>query len=143
MMPVVGGNHGSRVRVKTGMRYLLVICGLLVAAAGCGQSAGASHFGSLIVTVTAGPTCPVERIGDPACAPRPMQGAQLRLDGSSEITLVTDASGTARADQIPVGDYRIVPQSVEGLMGTPAPLHIVMRQGEATHATVSYDTGIR
>jgi hypothetical protein len=125
------------------VRYLLVICGLLVVAAGCGQSADARHFGSLIVKVTAGPTCPVERIGDPACAPRPVKGAQLRLDGAGDITLVTDASGTARADRIPVGRYRLVPQSVEGLMGTPAPLHIVMRQGEATRVTVSYDTGIR
>ena len=125
------------------VRYLLVICGLLVVAAGCGQSADARHFGSLIVKVTAGPTCPVERIGDPACAPRPVKGAQLRLDGAGDITLVTDASGTARADRIPVGRYRLVPQSVEGLMGTPVPLHIVMRQGEATRVTVSYDTGIR
>lgn len=125
------------------MRYLLMICALVVVAAGCGQSAGASHFGSLIVKVTAGPTCPVEQIGDPACAPRPVKGAHLRLEGSGEITLVTDASGTARDDHIPVGGYRLVPQSVDGLMGTPAPVHLVIRQGGAARATVSYDTGIR
>jgi hypothetical protein len=89
---------------------------------------GRTHFGSLTVEVTAEPTCPVERIGDPACAPRPMKGAHLRLDGAGEITLVTDASGTARDDQIPVRAYRLVPQSVTGLMGIPAPVHIVIRQ---------------
>ena len=72
-----------------------------------------------------------------------MKDARLRLEGSREVTLVTDATGTARNDQIPVGTYRIVPQSVAGLMGTPAPLHIVIREGEAARVTVSYDTGIR
>jgi hypothetical protein len=124
----------------------LVICGLLlllVVAAGCGRPAGASQFGSLIVTVTAGPTCPAEQINDPTCAPRPVKDAQLRLEGSREVTLVTDANGKARHEQIPVGAYRLVPQQVTGLMGTPAPLHIVIRRGEATRASVSYDTGIR
>jgi hypothetical protein len=125
------------------VRYLGVIGLLLVVAAGCGQSAAARHFGSLSVTVTAGPTCPAERIGDPTCAPRPVKGAQLRLEGSSEITLVTNASGIAREDHIAVGVYRLVPQSVNGLMGTPAPLHIVIRHGEAARAAVSYDTGVR
>jgi hypothetical protein len=125
------------------MKYLLAICLLLVVAAGCGQSVGVSHFGSLTVTVTAGPTCPVERIGDPACAPRPVKGARLRLEGASEMTLVTDASGTAQDDRILVGAYRLVPQPAAGLMGTPPPVRIVIRQGEAAHARVSYDTGIR
>jgi hypothetical protein len=112
--------HGGRLEPPfppagqaTDVKYLLVICGLLlVVAAGCGQSAGASQFGSLIVTVTAGPTCPAEQINDPTCAPRPVKGAGLRLEGSREVTLVTDANGTARHEQIPAGAYRLVPQQV-------------------------------
>jgi hypothetical protein len=96
-----------------------------------------------MVVVTAGPTCPVERIGDPACAPRPVRGAELRLTGAGQITVVTNADGTARATQIPVGVYRLVPQPVPGLMGTPTPLHIVIRQSQMTRASLSYDTGIR
>jgi hypothetical protein len=115
----------------------------LIVASGCGQTANASHFGSLTVAVTAGPTCPVERIDDPTCAPRPVRGAQLLLEGANSITLVTDARGTARNERIPVGVYRLVPEPVDGLMGTPAPLRIVIRQGEAADAAVSYDTGIR
>jgi len=49
-----------------------VIWLLLLVADGCGHSGGAERSGSLIVTVTAGPTCPVHRAGDPACAPRPV-----------------------------------------------------------------------
>lgn len=112
-------------------------------AAGCGQSTRAGHFGSLTVTVMAGPTCPAERVGDPACAPRPVKGAQLRLSGASTITLVTGVRGTARDTRIPVGAYRLVPQPVDGLMGTPAPRHIVIRYGEATRVTLTFDTGIR
>ena len=122
---------------------MLVIWLLLLVADGCSQSGGAEHSGSLVVTVTAGPTCPVERVGDPSCAPRPVDGARLRLDGSSGMTVTTDASGTAREADIPVGAYRLVAQPVDGLMGTPAPLRVVIRRGDATHVTISYDTGIR
>ena len=99
--------------------------------------------GSLIITVNAGPTCPVERAGDPACAPRPVNGAPLRLDGAIEMTLTTGASGTAGQDRMPVGAYLLAPQPVNGLMGTPRPIHIAIAQGKATHVHVSYDTGIR
>jgi hypothetical protein len=126
------------------MRSLLGICLLLVTLAdGCGQSGDAHHYGSLIITVKAGPTCPVERIGDPACAPRPVNGARLRLDGASEMTLRTGASGTAGEDMMPVGAYLLAPQPVNGLMGTPAPMHIVITQDKVSHVQVSYDTGIR
>ena len=116
---------------------------LLLVADGCGQSGGAEHSGSLIVTVTAGPTCPVQRVSDPACAPRPVKGARLGLDGASEMTLTTDANGTAREAMVPVGAYRLVAQSVGGLMGTPAPLRVVIVRGTTTRVAVSYDTGIR
>jgi hypothetical protein len=125
------------------MKHLSVLCLLLVVAVGCGTSAAARRSGSLVVTVTAGPTCPAEKVGDPACAPRPVKGARLRLEGPGETTLVTDASGTARDQQIPVGAYGVIPQPVPGLMGTPARLDIVIRQRRTTHVVVSYDTGIR
>jgi hypothetical protein len=67
----------------------------------------------------------------------------MRLDGASEMTLTTDASGTARDAEIPVGAYRLAAQPVDGLMGTPAPLRVVITRGDATRVAVSYDTGIR
>jgi hypothetical protein len=121
-----------------------VIWFLLLVADGCGQSAGANQSGSLIVRVTAGPTCPVERISDPTCAPRPVTGVRLRLDGPSEVTLTTDATGTARAAEIPVGAYRLVAQPVRGLRGPLGQLRdILIKQGHATRVALSYDTGIR
>jgi hypothetical protein len=126
------------------MRCLWVIWLLLLVTDGCGQSVGATHSGSLIVRVTAGPTCPVVRAADPACAPRPVNGARLQLDGPSQMTLTTDATGTARQGEIPVGVYRLVAQSVHGLRGPLGPPHtIVINQDETMHVRVSYDTGIR
>jgi len=126
------------------VRRLLLIWLLLLVAGGCGQVAGRTHSGSLIVRVTAGPTCPVERIADPTCAPRPVKGARLSLDGPSEMTLTTDATGTARAGEMPVGSYRLVAQPVHGLTGPLGPPRtILINQGQATHVAVSYDTGIR
>jgi hypothetical protein len=126
------------------MRCLLLIWLLLLVAAGCGQSVGAKQSGSLIVRVTAGPTCPVVRVGDPACAPRPVRNARLSLDGPGEMTLTTDATGTARAGEIPVGAYRLVAQPVHGLRGPlGSPHNIVISQGHATHVAISFDTGIR
>jgi hypothetical protein len=44
---------------------------------------------------------------------------------------------------VPVGAYRLVAQSVGGLMGTPAPLRVEIARGTTTRVAVSYDTGIR
>jgi hypothetical protein len=59
------------------------------------------------------------------------------------MTLTTDSSGTARTGETPVGTYRLLAQPVDGLMGTPAPLRVVINRGTVTHVAVSYDTGIR
>jgi hypothetical protein len=72
-----------------------------------------------------------------------VKGARLGLDGASEMTLTTDANGTAREAMVAVGAYRLVAQSVGGLMGTPAPLRVVIARGTTTRVAVSYDTGIR
>jgi hypothetical protein len=125
------------------MKRSALIGVLLLIVVGCGRSVSAERFGSLIVKVNAGPTCPVERVGDPACAPRPVKGARLRLDGSGETMLVSDATGIARSDRVIAGSYRVVAQAVAGLMSAPAPLRIVIRPGKTTTATATYDTGIR
>ncbi|MFI5049007.1 MAG: hypothetical protein ACHQEA_03960 [Gaiellales bacterium] len=72
-----------------------------------------------------------------------MEGAQLRLEGPADLTLVTDNAGIARGERIIVGNYRLMPEPVDGLMGTPSPLQVVIHQRKTTHVTVGYDTGIR
>ena len=95
--------------------------------------------------VTAGPTCPVERPGDPACAPRMVAGAVLIVrDGTGKefARVATDQSGLFRFS-LPAGDYTLEPQPVEGLMGTAAPMPFTVADGAVTWLDVAYDTGIR
>ncbi len=96
---------------------------------------------------TAGPTCPVvTEPPDPACADRPVAGATLvvtDLAGSEIARTVTDADGRFTIELAP-GTYRLVPQPVEGLMGTAAVVNVTVEaQGLLTGLLVGYDTGIR
>jgi hypothetical protein len=97
-------------------------------------------------TVTAGPTCPVETIpADPACAPRPVAGAVLVFTDADgrEVKRVTSAQDGSFAIELPPGVYQVMAQSVEGLMGTPAPMEVEVGPGQPAELQVSYDTGIR
>ena len=94
---------------------------------------------------TAGPTCPVEQPGDPACAPRPVPGAVLIVrgaDGTEAARVQTDGIGAFEAPLEP-GDYVLEAQAVEGLMGVPGPIPFRVDEGVSTVVEVLYDTGIR
>lgn len=97
-------------------------------------------------TVTAGPTCPVERDPpDPACADRPVEGAVLVFSdqAGSEVVRVTSAEDGTFAVELAPGAYRVTALPVTGLMGTPGPMDVQVVAGEAADLPVSYDTGIR
>ena len=103
--------------------------------------------GGLRGTVVAGPTCPVVTDPpDPSCADRPVEGAVLvvtTLDGTEIDRATSDADG-AFAIALAPGAYRLEPQPVEGLMGTPEPMELSVEWGMLIpELTVSYDTGIR
>jgi hypothetical protein len=94
--------------------------------------------------VVAGPVCPVERPDDPSCAPKPVPGAVLILrsaDGST-LRVEADESGLFSVE-LPPGEYVVEGQPVEGLMGAPAPVTVVVEEGAATAIELEYDTGIR
>ena len=98
-------------------------------------------------TVTAGPTCPVERDPpDPACAARPVAGAVLvftDVGGTEVVRTTTAVDGTFAVDLAP-GAYHVAAEPVEGLMGTPEPMDFEVVAGAApTELELSYDTGIR
>lgn len=98
-------------------------------------------------TVSTGPTCPVVRDPpDPACADRPVGGALLVISNQAGVEVARVESrvdGTFDVDLAP-GSYRLTPQPVEGLMGTPAPIDFAVEAGQAAvELRVSYDTGIR
>ena len=127
--------------------WLVLLIGVLALAA-CGpadpsRTAGGGTTG-IAGTAVAGPVCPVERPGDPACAPRPVAGATILIrdaTGADVATIVTDAAGRFQV-ALPPGVYTVVGQPVEGLMGNPAPLDVEVSEGDVT-IELSYDTGIR
>lgn len=98
-------------------------------------------------TVVAGPTCPVVTDPpDPSCADRPVEGAVLvvtTMDGTEVDRATSDAEG-AFAIPLAPGAYRLVPEPVEGLMGTAEPMEFSVEWGMLIpELIVSYDTGIR
>ena len=94
----------------------------------------------------AGPVCPVERQPpDPACADRPVAGAILVVtkDGD-EVTRTTSAPDGTFHLRLAPGEYQLVPQPAQGLMGTAQPIALTVRSGEpVAPLVVAYDTGIR
>ncbi|MGH2462514.1 MAG: MSCRAMM family protein [Candidatus Limnocylindria bacterium] len=97
--------------------------------------------------VTAGPTCPVVTDPpDPSCADRPVEGAVLvvtTLAGVEVARTTSDVDGSFALSLAP-GSYRLEPQPVEGLMGTPEPIEFSVEPGiPSSELLVGYDTGIR
>lgn len=99
-----------------------------------------------IVTLTAGPVCPVEQVPpDPNCAPRPVVNATVSLyaaDGT-EIESTTSTAEGVVAFEVEPGAYYVVAHPVEGLMGTPEPQAFAVIAGSQAGMTMAYDTGIR
>lgn len=99
----------------------------------------------LAISALAGPTCPVETLGDPACAPRPVAGAKVTIldaQGREAAMVVLDAKGSA-AVALASGTYVVRAQPAGGLMGTPEPMEVAVLDGKLTPIALSYDTGIR
>jgi hypothetical protein len=97
--------------------------------------------------VVAGPTCPVVTDPpDPACADRPVEGAVIVVVNGSgaEVARATSAADGTFAIGLAPGAYRVVPQDVEGLMGTADSQDVAVVAGEPmAELTIAYDTGIR
>jgi len=128
------------------MRLLACLLASLGIGVGCsGSAAPETHVGRVHGHVKSGPTTPVFRPDDPACADRFVAGTILRLerlDGPSEESLFSDSEGQF-GKSVPAGRYRLVPQPVKGLVGTAAPIEFTLRENGDLDLTFSYDTGIR
>lgn len=130
---------------------VLVLLGGCTAAGAPSPSAGTPSPSAGTISVrgvaTAGPVCPVERPGDSNCAPRPVAGATIVVNaaGGAEIRRVTTASDGSFAIDLVAGDYVLVPQPVEGLMGTAEQVAISVPAGAPLPSPIQiqYDTGIR
>ena len=119
---------------------------LLVALLGCRSPAEAAT-GTLRGEVVAGPVCPVVTDPpDPDCEDRPVPGAELVLEvvegDGGQIRVLADEDGLF---EIPLaaGRYTLIPQPMEGLLGTAAPVTLEISAGATIELSVVYDTGIR
>lgn len=121
---------------------------LLLLLTGCMPQPSASGTGSIQVDAVAGPVCPVEtEPPDPDCAPRPVEGALILVQPADGRDIVvaqgeTDAAGRLVLD-VPPGDYLVIGAAVDGLMGVPEPVTVVVEARGMTPVELGYDTGIR
>ncbi len=131
-----------------------LLAALLVAAlvAACSPAPTAESGGppqAIVGSVTAGPTCPVERNPpQPGCAPRPVAGAVIVLDDSTGREVARTTSGPDGRYRITVatsGTFSVRGMPVAGLMGAPRAVTITLAAGIGGVQTVDleYDTGIR
>ena len=101
---------------------------------------------TVVVQLTAGPTCPVETIPpDPNCAGRSVANAEVTIfdaQGNQIDMATSDADGMAEF-AVPAGAYFVVPAPAEGLMGTPEAQAFSALGGDQVGLLFAYDTGIR
>lgn len=142
--------RGVRAPLPRGVRAPLLAAALLAAAllvvAACQAPRDQPAAITLVVTAVAGPTCPVVTDPpDPACADRPVEGAEIVIvaDGEEVARGRTNVIGRVEF-ALPEGVYLVVPQPVQGLMGTASPAEVrVPGEPPPAEVTVGYDTGIR
>ena len=69
----------------------------------------------------------------------------VTIDSGSEVARATSDADGAFALTLPPGTYRLTPQPVDGLLGTPEPISFAVLTGSAPIdlSPISYDTGIR
>ena len=127
------------------MRSLLPITLMALALVAC--IAPAEPMLTLRGHATAGPVCPVETLPpDPACEPRPVAAAEIviRDESGEAVARVRTADDGSFAVSLPPGTYELVPQSVDGVMGTAPSVVVVLAEGsDPAPVEIGYDTGIR
>jgi hypothetical protein len=127
------------------MRRIALLLAVTAALAGCGDTAtNDGQRGRLDVTVLAGPTCPVEQAENP-CDPLRPPRVSLIVERSSgeQVASVLARNGRGSLDGLDAGRYNLIPQPVDGLMGTPEPVAFSIAAGGLTRLQITYDTGIR
>jgi hypothetical protein len=131
----------------SGIRLTLAagLLGVLLVAAACGPSTASAPPGTGIRgTVTLGPTCPVEQVGQPPCV-TPYAASLVVTsaeDGSVVARVSSGADGTFTVD-LPPGDYVIVPEPGGDPLPMGTPVDVTVEAGAYTEVDVAYDSGIR
>ncbi len=122
----------------------------LLAACSSGQAVlPAGPPQTIVGSITAGPTCPVERNPpESGCAPRPIAGAAIVVEDSTGHQVGRTTSGPDGRYRITIavsGTFSVRGMPVPGLMGVPRPATVTLAGGIGGVKTVDleYDTGIR
>lgn len=125
------------------MRCVIAVAAMSLIA-GCGStSPSAGVIGRVSGRALAGPTCPVERPGDPNCQPKPVQGSvQFAQEDHLVSSVPIDADGTFAAE-IPAGTYTVKVDTGATAFPVCAPVEIEVRAGVDAVVEISCDTGIR
>ncbi|TMK36594.1 MAG: carboxypeptidase regulatory-like domain-containing protein [Actinobacteria bacterium] len=114
---------------------------LLLALIACGRTSGPASTSGIFGTVTAGPTCPVERVGSP-CPPAPWVGTVRATDDAGHPTeTTTDENGDYTLTLEP-GSYEVVAVT-DGGPPTGQPVAIDVQAGHPIRVDLTVDTGIR
>ncbi len=94
--------------------------------------------------VTAGPTCPVERVGAPPCVAPLAATIVVKTAAGVEVTRFRSAAdGTFRVDLAP-GTYTLVGISPNPSgLPRPIPVTATVISGQYVQVNVTFDTGIR
>lgn len=99
----------------------------------------------LSVSALAGPTCPVEPPGDPACAPRPVAATieVIAPDGTGVGETHTNPDGSAEL-RVPAGVYVVLGRADESFMSRDSqPVVVSLAGGQQLAVWLFWDTGIR
>jgi hypothetical protein len=127
------------------MRTALVLLVATVLSA-CGPEAQSPEI-TVSGVVLAGPVCPVVTDPpDPACEDRPVADAEIvvRDESGDSVATVRSAEDGSFSIALADGRYELLPQPVEGLMGTAATVIVTVEDGVPVEPiAISYDTGIR
>lgn len=125
------------------MRCVIVLATVSVIV-GCGSDS--RHTGSngrVSGRALAGPTCPVERPGDPNCQPTPVQGSVQFAQGDLVVTSVRINSGGGFAAEIPAGTYTLTVDTGDNPFPVCSPVDVDVRADADAVVEISCDTGIR
>ena len=134
----------------SGRRFLVAVSVAgLIAFSACGgdtgqaTAAGFSQGTGVAGAVSAGSTCPVVQAEhEEGCVGTPLPGANILLTdavGRPVTTYTSDAQGRFEGSLDP-GTYTLEAKPVDGWLGTPAGVKVVVEKGTMTLVDLTYDT---
>jgi hypothetical protein len=127
---------------SSGVKAAVFLMAIVFAACGSGRHAATTMPTSEVHgTITAGPSCPVEQVGNP-CPPSPVSARVEIRDASRRVVATTTSRRDGRYSvRVPAGAYSVV--VVTATMPSCPPKAIQVRAHAAVKADVTCDSGIR